>query len=220
VTVRDTERLLRNHFPKVLDKNLEEVTTDDVTVVTDRLLKKGQAGAANHSFTAIRTFLRWCVKRRYIYHSPIEGIERPAKAASRERVLTDEELRTVWQAADGLGGHFGAIVKLLILTGQRRTEIGHLQASYVTEHQICLPKEITKNNRQHPFPIGALSAAILSSNITSSTTVIFPARGKPDQPFNGRSKSKLLFDQKAKIAPGTLHDLRRTYATNLQRLGI
>jgi integrase len=243
VTVRYTEALLRNHFPKVLDKNLEDVRTDDITNVTDRLLKKGQPGAANHAFTSVRTFLRWCVKRRYIHHSPIEGIELPSKAGSRERVLTDDELSTVWTAADKIGGHFGDIVKLLILTGQRRSEIGSLKAAWCslpsskdgnggatpvslaiggedTQPSICLPSEITKNRRAHAFPIGALAAAILSSNIKDGTTTLFPARGSTSTPFNGWSKAKAQLDRKALIAPWVLHDLRRSYATNLQRLGI
>jgi integrase len=229
LTVRYTEAILRNHFPKILDKHLEDIRTDDVTNVTDKLLKKGQPAAANHAFTAIRTFLRWCVRRRYIHHSPIEGIELPAKAASRERTLTDDELRIVWTAADELDGHFGVIVKLLILTGQRRSEIGGLQAEWCSipaapransQPTICLPSEITKNGRVHSFPIGPTAAATLSSSITASTTSIFPARGHDTKPFNGWSKGKLLLDQKAKIAPWTLHDLRRTFATGLQRLGV
>ncbi len=95
-----------------------------------------------------------------------------------------------------------------------------MRTDYVTDNQICLPSEITKNGRAHSFPIGASAAAILSSNITASTTSIFPAKGKHDQPFNGWSKAKAQLDQKAQIAPWTLHDLRRSYATGLQRLGV
>jgi integrase len=130
ITVRYTAALIRNHFPKLLGKNLEEVRTDDVTDVTDKVLKKGQPGAANHAFAAIRSFLRWCTRRRYIHHSPIEGIELPSKAASRERVLSDDELRAVWKASDSCGT-FGNIVKLLIATGQRRSEIGSLRAEWL-----------------------------------------------------------------------------------------
>src|ERR1019366_8498526 len=124
---------------------------------------------AAHAHTAVKTFLKWCARRGYLASSPISELEKPALPKIRERTLTDEELCTVWHAADELGGHFGAIVKLLILTGQRRSEIGSLQASYITDNSICLPSEITKNGRAHSFPIGASAAAILSSNTTKGT---------------------------------------------------
>ena len=219
-TLKITTGVINNHFPKLLLKYLEDIQTDDVTAVTDRLLKKGQLGAAAHAFTAIHTFLRWCVRRRYLQHSPAEALEKPGQNISRERTLTDDEICAVWRATDAMTGHFGAIVKLLMLTGQRRSEIGGLRADYVAGNSICLPSTITKNKRTHTFPIGAASRNILTSNITEGTTLLFPARGRPGQPFNGWSKGKALLDQKAKIAPWTLHDLRRTFATGLQRLGV
>lgn len=228
-TVRETEALIRNHFPKLLLKSLEDVNTDDVTKITDKLLKKEQPGAASHAFTAVRTFLRWCVKRRYIHHSPIEGIELPAKSKTRERVLTDTELCTVWRAADKTGYPFGDIVKLLILTGQRRSEIGSLRADHIKDNSICLPSELTKNKRSHTFPIGTLTASCLQmGHPHDPTNFLFPAQGKSLTPFNGWSKAKARLDKKiadqfpgaGKLVPWTLHDLRRTYATNLQRLGV
>ena len=223
-TVKQTEALLRNHFPKLLLKSLEDVTTDDVTRVTDKLLEKEQPGAANHAFTAARTFLRWCVRRRYLQHSPIEGIELPAKAASRERVLTDDELKAVWSGARHIGYPFGTIVQLLILTGQRRTEIGSLQAGYLVDDTISLPHGTTKNKKGHSFPIGSLVKAALNTvpDLASLTSdaFLFPAQGHREAPFRGWSKSKVRLDTKAKIQPWTLHDLRRTFATNLQKLGV
>jgi integrase len=219
-TTSEVRRILTKQFASLHRHQLAEVRTHDLTRITDRMMESGHPSAANHAHMAVRSFLHWCVRRRLLQHSPLEGLERPATIASRERILTDDELVTVWGAADAIGGHFSAIVKLLILTGQRRSEIGSLRDTYITDHSVCLPKEITKNGRSHTFPIGTLSAAILPSNIGAGTTSIFPARGKPDQSFNGWSKAKLLLDQKTKIAPWTLHDLRRTFATGLQRLGV
>jgi integrase len=236
-----TKGLINNHFPALLRKNLEDVRTDDVTDVTDKLLRQEQPGAAVHAFVAIRTFLRWCVKRRYLHHSPIEGLDLPAKRGSRNRVLSDDELCAIWCAAEELGGNFGDIVKVLILTGQRRTEIGSLDKQWCTLPlppfsnaipTICLPSELTKNHREHTIPISARCAAILRSNITEATTLLFPARGRLDRAFNGWSKGKPLLDKLvdkhwAAISQSdrlfshwTLHDLRRTFVTNLQRLKV
>jgi len=219
-TTSEVRRILTKQFTSLHRHQLAEVTTHDLTRITDRMMEGGHPSAANHAHMAVRNYLHWCVRRRLLQHSPLEGLERPATIASRERVLTDEELCRVWWAADRTAHHFGVIVKLLILTGQRRGEIGSLQAGYITDNSICLPSEMTKNRRTHTFPIGPTAAAILSSNTTTGTTTVFPARGKPTQPFNGWSKAKAQLDQKAQIAPWTLHDLRRTYATGLQRLGV
>ena len=217
-TIVENERILRKYFVSLHRTNLADITTPDITRILDKL--SDTPGSALHAFWTLRTFLRWCFKRGYIDRNPIERLDPPSRTVFRERVLTDDELCTVWLAADQTDHQFGAIVKLLILTGQRRSEIGSLQASYLTDNQIYLPLEITKNRRTHTFPIGLTAAATLSTNITPSTTSVFPAKGKHDQPFNGWSKAKAQLDQKAQIAPWTLHDLRRSYATGLQRLGV
>jgi integrase len=229
ITVTYTHRLLLNHFPKLWRMSLEEIRTEDIMQVTDALLKKGQGGAANHAFTAIRTFLKWSTRRRYIHHSPIEAIELPSKNKSRERVLNDEELRAVWRAADETGYPFGDIIKLLILTGARRTEIGSLRAEWVDfdKQLICLPKEICKNRRSHTFPLGALSSTLIMRGSSTATGLLFPNQQKT-LPFNSWSKAKAQLDKKIQskleckiqCKPWTLHDLRRTYCTNLQRLGV
>jgi integrase len=246
-TKKEIERLFTKHLAKLRTKKLTDITTHNITNITD----KTAPSEGEHFHRACKTFFRWCVRRRLLQHSPIEGLELPSMWKPRERVLTDDELSTVWKAADEIDGHISDIVKLLILTGQRRGEIGSLKAEYCSlmggssaqaletseaeggatppitssngfPHQstICLPSTITKNKRQHTFPISALAADILSSNITTGTTSIFPARGQQDKPFNGWSKCKAQLDQKAKIAPWTLHDLRRTFATGLQKLGV
>jgi integrase len=270
-TATETTRILRKQFAALHPKQLADITTADVMRITDRMLTSGHPSAANHAFTAARAFFRWCVRRRYIPHSPLEGLERPASTTSRERVLSDLELRAVWRAADATLGSFGIIVKLLILTGQRRNEIGSLRAEWVTgvteaqtipsythsgnncdvaqlvEHPavnrmvagsspavaaICLPANITKNKRSHTFPVGHFASTILSSVVQATEgSILFAARGSTTRCFNGWSKAKAQLDKltlvhwnkehpNSSLAPWTLHDLRRTYATNLQRLGI
>jgi integrase len=265
-TMRDTKRILETYFASVKSKSLEDITTHELTRITDKLAKD-TPGTARHAFSEARAFFRWCVQRRYIPHSPLEGLK-PVPARTRDRVLSDDELRAVWRAADAMEGHSGIVVKLLILTGQRRGEISALRGEWITgvteteansnyvssestacgvaqlvEHSavnrvvagsspaaaaICLPSSITKNKRSHTFPIGSLTLATLPS----TSGLLFPARGSTDTPFNGWSKAKAQLDKKvcsllaengqataAHVQPWTLHDLRRTYATNLQRLG-
>ncbi len=215
-TAYEIKRLIRKHFlPRLRHKHLAELDPADITDITDRLSK----GTAWHAHAAVGAFLNWCAPR-YIKVSPLIGVTRPSKSASRERVLTDAELKAVWIAAER-SGTFGSIVKLLMLTGQRRNEIASLRTSWIQENQITLPKEITKNSREHRFPHSDLVGSILSSKMgRDGVSFLFPARGRTDAPFNGWSKGKVALDKLSGVTNWTLHDLRRTYATNLQKLGV
>ena len=244
-TAGETTRILRKQFVALHRKQLADITTDEVMRIAEKMLSTGHPSAANHAFTAARAFFRWCVRRRYIPHSPLEGLSRPAEAQPRERTLTDGEIRAVWNAA-GNDRTYGAIVKLLILTGQRRGEIASLKGEWCprppskagagtpnqAEAAICLPATITKNKRSHTFPIGAVACELL--NGLPRTGYLFRARGSDPEnpkPLNGWNKRKAGLDRSIAVTSGsedepipippwTLHDLRRTYATNLQRLGV
>jgi integrase len=139
---------------------------------------------------------------------------------SRGRVLTDEELVEIYRAAKAIRSPYGAIVQLLILTGQRRTEIASLRRDYVDldANTICLPSGLAKNAREHLFPIGALSVELLSKTCRRGG-LLFPARGTTDAPFSGWSKSKVALDKICGVTAWTLHDLRRTFATKMAALG-
>ncbi|MBK3666200.1 tyrosine-type recombinase/integrase [Bradyrhizobium diazoefficiens] len=122
--------------------------------------------------------------------------------------------------------HFATIVKLLILTGLRRGECAALRSEYYSHNQqtLCLPAEITKNGRELLIPISARTADVLASAVDatqSKNSLIFPARRtKSEKSFNGWSKSKKLLDKLSGVTGWTLHDIRRTYRTNLSRLKV
>ncbi|MEJ0019683.1 MAG: tyrosine-type recombinase/integrase [Acetobacteraceae bacterium] len=221
-TAKDTEALIRNHFPRLVHKQVDEITISDITDVTDRLLKKSQPGAANHAFTAIKTFLRWCVRRRHIPHSPVEGLELPAKPGSRRRVLSDEELARILSVAREFG-QFGAFVQVLALTGQRRGEIAALHRSWVGDAEtITLPAEVTKNKLEHTIPFGPRVSQILST--LQGEGLLFPARHSA-RPISGFGPLKASLDAKlterfGELEHWQLHDLRRTFSTGLAKLGV
>lgn len=202
----------------------------------------------DHALAVAKTFFAWCHNRRLIDDNPTRGLSAHGHT-SRSRVLSDPELQLIWQACEQLGcgerhdrgryiepegsaddasnrdaahhlpAHFSTIVRLLLLTGQRRGEISAIRPSYLDLERkiICLPKDLTKNGREHTFPISALTADALSKAAEGvpTTVFIFPARGNADAPFSGWSKSKSLLDQLSTVHDWTLHDLRRTFATRL-----
>jgi len=217
-TAKETKRLLNKHFlPKLRHEHLESISTHTVAGIVDKLLDT--PSEANHAFAAIRLFCRWAARRKYIAHSPCESLQAPTRPVARDRVLTDQELKKVFAAARAENSTFGLIVQLLILTGQRCSEVAGLRSEFIAskERTITLPASLTKNKRQHAFPFGKMTEAVLK-NAQPENGYLFPARGK-ETPFNGWSKSKAAFDMKCPIDPWTLHDLRRTFATKLASLG-
>ncbi len=186
----------------------------------------------HHAVVAGRIFFNWCVRNHYIDLSPMQRLRAPKKATSRERTLTDPELRAIYKIAAAGRDSFHRIVVLLILTGQRKGEISRLQWDWMNgqEQTVTLPGSITKNRRTHTFPLGELARKHIERIPRVSDTFLFPAardhvRGKPTTVFNGWGKPKKAFDLELrkkghKVAPYTLHDLRRTFASGMARLGV
>jgi integrase len=221
---RERKRILHKHFvPKLGAKRLDRITHQDVGPIIDGLL--ATPSETNHAFKEARTFFRWAVKppRRYIPISPLQGMEMPVKERKRKRVLTDPELVSVWRAGERTGYPYGTIVQLLIVLGQRRSEVAALRRPWINEKErlITLPDWLTKNGLEHTFPYGDLAAAIFETIPRSnSTQSLFPARGHDDRAFSGWSKSKQTLEWLPPIKPWTLHDLRRTFSTRLGDLNV
>jgi integrase len=218
-TVHDYKRLLKRHF-SFGRKRLTEISPQDINRKIDKLQKV--VSEQNHALVAVKVFFRWAQRRHYVEHSPCEGMQ-TAKRAPRDRVLSDEELAVVYRAAEAIGYPFGTIVQLCILTGQRRSEIAWLRRSYFGGDTLTVPASLAKNRREHVMPIGTRARSIVEA-ISHKEDLLFPAlRG--DKIFAGWSKQKtaldaLISDGGYSLAPWTLHDLRRTFATNLAALGV
>jgi len=217
-TKQETTRLLNRHFLSPLrHEKLADIQTHHISKIIDAL--QDSPSVARHAFAAIRQFFNWAARRGYVERSPCERLHPPAPSVPRDRVLTEEELKSVLSVARSEDAVFHNIIQLLILTGQRRNEIASLRAEWIDfeNRTITLPPEVTKNKRQHTFPFGKMTEAVLRKG--KGTGAMFPARGA-DAPFNGWSKLKPVFEKKCKAEPWTLHDLRRTFATNLAALGV
>lgn len=211
-TVEEYTRLLHKHFPLI--GPLEEIDRHELVRTLDKL--KSTPSEQKHAFVAIRTMMNWCWKRGYIETSPVPPLTFRSKP--RSRVLSDDELRAVWERAGGYGYPFGEIVKLLILTGQRRGEITNLRRSWIEGDVVTIPPEIVKNGREHALPIGGMARSVIEG-IPDRTDLFFPSRLNDEKPFNGFSRSKRAFDREIVIEPYTLHDLRRTFSSVMAKLG-
>jgi integrase len=148
--------------------------------------------------------------------NPVAGSTRPDGAAARERVLEDRELVAVWNAAGD--ADFGRVVRLLILTGARRQEIGGMRWSEIDlEAGVwTLPAERSKNHRAHTITLPAPAVEIIRGVLHVSDH-LFAARG-----FVNWTRSKAALDQRlaGAVKPWRIHDIRRTVATGMINLGI
>jgi integrase len=212
-TYTEYKRLLEKHF--VFTKQLRDLSRQDIMGAVEAL--KQSPSTAAHAFMAIKVFMNWALSRGLIENSPMPRLRFPAP--SRTRTLTNEELCAVWLHADEEGYPYGTMVKLLVLTGQRRGEISGLRRSWIEGDTITYPVGFTKNKREHRVPLCPFAKEILASVPDNGTDLLFPARGKPEQCFNGWGKAKHHFDKGLSLAPFTLHDLRRTFSSKMAELG-
>jgi integrase len=224
------ERTLRLHLVPVLGKKaLPAITRADVVAVFDRLPSDQQALRRN-VFAVLRRLFRWAVGRGDIAASPLDGMETPEPVKARDRVLSDEELRRVWIAAGEVHRTFGRVVRLLIATGQRREEVTGLDWSELNRDAALwsLPGERSKNTEGHSVPLNALALDVLD---TIAGGAKWPKRGRvfatsTGGAFTAHARGKLQIDAALAQDGGDplpswrLHDLRRTLATGLQRLGV
>jgi integrase len=204
-------RILNKHFS--WNKTLEKITARDVLVSVEAIQSPNEA---LHAFRYIRTFFNWCVPQ-YIPSSPCQGLKPPSKENTRDRVLSDEELKKIWNKAAELGYPYGTICQLLILTGQRAGEIAALQWEWITDDTITIPASLAKNNRESRIPFGPFTKSIFDT-VPKTGNLLFPARGHTDKPFQGFGVRKIALD-KCGVQNFTHHDFRRTYATNMAALG-
>jgi integrase len=218
VTKKETERLLRRHFlPKFRYEQVSTIKTHQIADIIDKLRKT--PSIAHHAFGAIRLFFRWAEGRRYVVRSPCAILQPPPPSTPRERVLTSDEIKAVLKATRATTSTFATIVELLLYTGQRRGEIAGLRHEWIDwdKRTITFPAAITKNKRAHKIPFGSRVEALLKKG--QSDGYLFRARGTKT-PFDGWSKCKPKFDALCPLPQWTLHDLRRTFATNLAALGV
>ena len=196
---------------------MTEIGRPDVMELIDSIVDRGSPVTARRVHAHLHRFFAWCVSRGYIDTNPMMYLSKPGVDNKRDRVLSDEELKRVWNEASALGWPFGSAILFLILTGARRQEIGGLRWSEIKDHRIELGGLRTKNGHAHSIPLSAPALQILETiPRVVDCEFVFTAKGKSAIANWSRTKAKL--DHKLGFE-WRLHDLRRTLATGLQKLG-
>ena len=229
-------------LPRIGDKRIGDVKKRDINDILDAIADRGSPVTANRCFAVLRKFFNWARDDRdLITVSPCAGVAARSEERSRDRVLEDEEIRLAWGAFEAVGWPFGPIGKLLLLTGARRSEIA--EASWreidLAAKTLTLPGSRTKNDKPHVIPLSDAAVDTIQAlpRIEGKSGLVFSTTGATS--VSGFSRSRETIDRfildalrreaaargddpEAVVAPGpwTLHDLRRTVATNLQKLGV
>lgn len=195
----EIERTLRRHFQ--WQKTLDKITHNEIASVIEGISAKHEAA---HALKDIKTFFSWCVPR-FIPHSPCEGLKAPARYIPRNRLLTDDEIKRIWEAAEQMAG-YGRSVQLLITTGQRVNQIINLRWEWIDEktRSIAFPPTVMKSNRRHVIPYGDLTAKLLQSIA--------------DRPTSYQGKKKHELDRLSGVSGYVLHDFRRYFSSTHARL--
>lgn len=191
-------------------------------------------GAARNMFAALRPFFKWCVERDLIISSPMDTLSPPDVIASRDRKLSELELRVFWQATDQMLYPFGPFYQLLLLTAQRREEVAAMRWPEVDlgKGEWIIPKERTKNGKEHLVHLSPQAVEILQTMVGDRRGFVFTTTG--ETPISGYSNAKEKLDRLcARIAEESfaeflpqifqtewrVHDLRRTAASGMAELG-
>ncbi len=228
-TWRETERLLtRGDVATLQARDIRSISRREFLDVVDRVIERGSPVQANRLVAALRRFFGWAVERGILETSPAANLKMAAVETARDRVLTDGELRAIWLAAGEIGYPFGRAVQLMILTGQRRSEV--LEAEWrefdLDRALWTIPRTRAKNNVAHLVPLAPVAIELLRGLPRIGNRFVFTTTG--ETPFSGVSKGHARLTARAAqhTADGRplehwrLHDLRRTFATGCARLGV
>ena len=216
-TRSETRRLLAKW------RDLDLVPVDDITrsTIAEGLGKAEQESGLvtrNRMRSALSRLFSWALEEGLAEYNPVVGTARRPERP-RERVLSANELIAIWAATANPGDH-NAIVRLLMLTGQRREEVAAARWSEIDAKRALwsIPAERTKNKRSHDVPLSKYALGIFEAIPTrEGRDLIF---GEAAGPFSGWSKSKERLDRRSGVSSWTLHDLRRTVVTGMAEIGV
>ena len=253
-------RALHVAFADRLDDAAEDLDRTAVVRALDALARRhnrkngsdgAKRGMAMTGRTAAygRAAYAWAVKRGAVAVNPFAALPIGKSVTNRERVLSDQELVEIWRAAGDVAAPYGSIVRLLILTGQRRGEVAGMSWNEIADDLTAwtMPGDRTKNGAVHAVPLNSTASAIIKATLPADakeakrTLAELRAGGALILPgekgaYAGWSKAKRALDnaigaartkaakksdaKPAAIEPWSIHDLRRTVVTGLQRLGV
>ena len=224
----ESEALIRKVLIPVWGaRQASKIEPGDLTEITDRLQIDGKPAAARHVYEVATRVFNWTQGRGDIGASPFAAMKPPVKKVPRGRALKEHEIKALWHGLTEMAYPFGPLQQLLLLLGQRRSEVAEMQWSEIDvgKRQWTIPAARSKNQSEHIVPLPDAAVDILDSlpRFTEGNYVFTTTAG--EKPVSGFSKTKVKIDQilaehDTAIVNWRTHDLRRTCRTGMARLGV
>jgi integrase len=231
-TFKESKRLLESKDVAAWSKRpISDISRREVIDVIDRIAQRAEI-QANRTLARLRALFNWAVEKDRLPSSPIISVKPPTKERARDRTLSEDELGWFWTACKAIGWPFGPLAKLLLLTAQRRDEVGGMEWSELDfDKKIwTIPRHRAKNDRAHEVHLSAAALEILLTLPRVNGWPVFTTNGRPVSGFShgkNRLDAAMLVAKRAECSDRTeaiphwiLHDLRRTAATGMARLNI
>lgn len=248
--IEETRRNFRNHvLPRWAERDINTISRRDVIELLDAVMDKGSVLtgddgkrrrvpggpiAANRVLAGVRTLFNFALRRGIIESTPVALVERPGAETTRARTLDATELREIWPRLVALGYPFGPFLQLVILTGQRREEVAGMRWTNIdlSAGTWTLAAEATKAGRSHVVPLSGLALQLLevmprkmgpAGGALRPSAYVFTTTGSASISGFSAVMKRLRGageDGAGSLPPWTIHDLRRTVATEMGRLGI
>jgi integrase len=219
---RDVERRFRKDvLDRLGDKDIRAITKLDINKLLDAVADRGGGLSANTIHAMLRSLFIWSIGKGYLDASPMVYVKRPLKVSARDRVLAEDEISSLWRACEVVGYPYGTLAQLLLLTGQRRSEVSGMRWDEIDlgKKVWLIPGERTKNGEPHEVPLSEPVLVILKSLPNIKGRYVLTHSG--DYPVTNHGLAKHAIDDAMAAVPRwTLHDLRRTAATGMARLHI
>jgi len=219
-TLREITRYLTGPaFKPLHGMPVDKVSRKDVASRLVAIIREHGPIVAVKARAALSTLFAWAMQAGLIEHNPVIGTIQPKNSKPRERTLSDEELAAIWRACKD--DDYGRIVRLLILLGARRAEVGGMAWSEIDSEngRWRLPGERSKNSRPHTLPLMPMALDIIQSvPHLASRAQLFGARSNDG--FTGWDDQKEVLDERSGVTAWTLHDIRRSVATKMADIGV
>lgn len=219
------ERRLRKNVADVIgDVKVADLHRRDVTRALDRIVDRGRPVEANRVFEDTRAMVRWAVGKGYLDTSPLAAMTRPARTTPRERVLTPDEIRELWQRLEDatMSDTTRSIIRLCLITAQRVGEVAGMQRRELDLRKCVwmLPGARTKNGQSHAVPLSG-AAVVEITAMPGEGQAVFPGQdGETSITAHAIATAVRRSQEAIGISQWTAHDLRRTALTGMAELGI
>ncbi len=199
----------------------EAITRRDVLRLIETVHDRGAPIQANRVLALVRKLFNWAVEKELVTASPVVTVRPPAAESRRDRVLEPAEIARLWTAWSAMGWPFGSWFMLLLATGQRRAPLAAMRWEDITpmDGRWTIPADQARGGRPHVVPLPTLAAEVLMALPRSGGSYVFPARTDPQRPLAAHANARARAIALCGVGDWRVHDLRRTAAHGMARLG-